>query len=454
MPLPAGVAAALKRQAEVLTRELAAFAALDAAHGEHLRAAEAAVTGAFRDLAAAALPSLEDEAALASAARRLHLSAFEPGAVCAFVDERRRTLTAALVSVAKDPRLPAAAARVMALEERSRELAEPVSHLRASVQALEQDRDLQDFLACLDDERWWTFSFHRARAAGQRAFERHGKRRGVSDARALVKRYRQEREALATLTGELRAAAEERAALLALRDEHERLQRELSGVEVSILGELREGFTRAVSALDDKALLSRFDAPPVRVHARRISGGRARQRYLEGLYAHHGDRTRGELVSHLQDVDLVLREGARAGRRGAGDSEAEVEADTRRRLRDLEDRRQLYLATAERLLAFTRWDEHDPLAGGLWWDAFTGGLTDGSFLDEVAWHHTMGRPAAERGLSGNADRRDAWARNALNAMDALAEAHAAVLAGKADDDDGAPAAGDVPAPVDLGDEDG
>lgn len=451
MPLPPGVAAALKRQAEALTRELQAFAALDAAHGEHLRAAEAAVTGAFRDLAAAALPSLEDEAALASAARCLHLSAFEPDAVRASVDERRRTLAAALASVSEDPRLPTAAARVTALEERSRELAEPVSHLRTSVQALEQDRDLQEYFACLDDGRWWTFSFHRARAAGQRAFERHGERRGVSDPRALVKRHRQEQEALATLTGELRAAAEERTALLALRDEHERLRRELSDVEVSVLGQLREGFVRAVRALDDKALLSLFDAPPLRVHARRISGGRARQRYLEGLYAHHGDRTRGELVSHLQDVDLVLREGARAGRRGAGDSEAEVEADTRRRLRDLADRRGLYHATAERLLAFSRWDEHDPLAGGLWWDAFTGGLLNGSFLDEVAWHHTMGRPAAERGLSGGADRRDVWARNALNAMDALSEAHAAVLAGKADEDDAAGVA--VPAPVDLGDDD-
>src|SRR5690606_3543323 len=101
---------------------------------------------------------------------------------------------------------------------------------------------------------------------------------------------------------------------------------------------------------------------------------------------------------------------------------------------------------AERLLAFTRWDDCDPLAGQLWWDVITGGAVDGGFIDEVAWHRAMGRPRGPTLPHARADARDGWARNALSAMDALAEAHAEVMAKKRA----------APAPVELppGEEDG
>lgn len=434
---------ALRRHLDEVARLLAALDAESAWHEDARRAAEAAVQRAHDELAAAALPSLDDDERLLAAAALLHLATFDPAAVRESVAARRAALRQRVDTAAGDPRFAGAEQRLTQLEQRARELVEPIAHLRESVRVLEQDQDFREYAAATDDERWWTFSFHRARASGARAFARHGAKRRVGDVRALVKRHREEQAALATLEQEVASLAGERQALRALLDEHRAAATALASLERDVLDELRAAYGAAQQYLDDDVLLPRFPDPPLRGLARRVSGCRARARYLEGLFRHHIERTRGALVSHHQDVTLALAD-PHAPRRGIGATVAEVEAQTRQRAREVEERRRLYRSTVERLLAFTRWDDCDPLAGELWWDAFTGGAIDGSFLDEVAWHRTMGRRKAPLPSGARGDARDGWARNALNAMEALAEAHAEVLAKKRS----------APAPVELPDDDG
>ncbi len=425
---------AVRRHADALEGASRDLAQLDDDSREHRRLAGVAVDDALREIGEIALPSPMDDARLDGLATTLHLPALEARRARALVAQRRAELSGTLDALARDPRLPDAAARLALLDARARELLEPAAALRESVRSLRQDRDFQEFLAGEANRRWWTFSFHRARAAGERAVQRHGARRRVKDASALALKHRDEREALRTLEGELAAIASERGALLHLLAEHERASAALPEVERGLLRELRATLSATLRFLDDETLLSRLCDPPLRAPARRLSGCRARVRYLDALYLHYVDRTRREHASHLQDTALVLQRSG-APRRGLGETVAEVEATTRRRRRELEERARVYRATADRLLAFTRWDEHDPLAGELWWDAFTGGLGDGSFIDEVTWHRTMGRPRGGRHAGGEVDRRAGWARNAANATAALAAAHAEVLARDGNDGD-------------------
>lgn len=429
MRLPADVEAALRQHATAVERLVNELSAQGEAHDKLRRQAETAVEEACAALAEAALPSLEDEDSLKAAAALLHDPAFEPASARASVEQRETYWRARKDAAANDPRFPDATARLAQVDARARELVEPIAHLRESVRTLEQDRDFSDFAAGAHDDRWWTFSYHRRRAAGARALERHGRKRRAKSASELVKKHREERSALATLEQEVSRLSAERRALGSLLEEHAHASAALAGVADAVLAELRARYLGAKRFLADEVLLTRFCEPPLRAFARRISGCRARVRYLEALFAHHIERTRGALVNHLEDVSLVLRDPT-APRRGLGESAAAIEAQTHARTRAVREQIHLYRSTAERLMAFTRWDEHDPLSGQLWWDAFTGGTLDGSFIDEVAWHRTMGRPRGPTLPHARVDARDTWARNALSAMDALAEAHAEVLAEK------------------------
>src|SRR5690606_6451525 len=170
-------------------------------------------------LAAALVPSLNDPASLAQAAQALQLPALSPEAAAQERAARKDRLERRIAAVVGDARFSGARERLALLDERSRELLEPVAHLRESVRTLAQDEDFREVLQHGDDGRWWTFSYHRARAAGERALERHGKRRRVSSTSELVKKHREERAALETLEAELASLGAERQGLRALLDE-------------------------------------------------------------------------------------------------------------------------------------------------------------------------------------------------------------------------------------------
>lgn len=441
MTLPSDVEQALRRHSDEVTRVARELSASETSYREHRRTAEEAVERALTALADAAVPSVEARELLALASQGLQLPAVEPDEVARELAQRRTTLEGRVTAVEADPRFSRAAERLSLLDTRSRELLEPIGHLRESVRALEQDEDFRAFAAHCDDDRWWTFSYHRTRAAGARALERHGKRRRVSDPHALVKKHREEREALATLEDELNAIGAERQALRALVDEHAEASGLLSTLEGTLLEELRAAVRAALRFLADPTLLATFPAPPLRALARQVSGCRARVRYLEALYLHHIERTRGALASHQQDVALMLTP-ATIARRAPPASALEVERETHRWTREIDEKTRAYRATAERLLGFTRWDECDPLAGQLWWDVLTGGSLDGSFIDEVAWHRTMGRPRGPTLPHARVDAKDGWARNAAHAMETLAAAAAELRAEKRD----------APEPIELPDE--
>jgi hypothetical protein len=451
---------ALRRQIAALEAELSRLGGLDGEHRRHVRAAEEALEQAWEALADALAPSL-DEDALARCARLLRMPDFEANALQAEVQRRHAELERRLGELESDPRLKDAPLMRADLEARAREANDHVQALRKSVRELSVDEDFMLFVEDAHNTSWWTFSYHRNRAAGERAAERYGKRRGVADAEGLLKKYREERDALATLEADLRKLRHDHDSLADLEREHAETRASMSTVAEDVLEEARDRILLLARGLEEMTLLERAEEhgedTTLTFSARRISGAAARRRYLDAMHAHWIERTRGDILTRLDDNRVALAHGG-GTRRGAGRTASEVDAYTARVLRELAEPQQQYRAIVTRLITFERWDACDPLGGELWWDVFVGGSHDGSFIDEVTWARTMRRGARHRRAK---DARSTWARNADAAEDSLAETWAAMQAAKARGDDGdddgdddgedAPEAS-APAPVDLGDD--
>lgn len=419
-----------RRSLEATDRELAR---LTDAHRAHLGKADALHLDAWRALGMALVPAVGDALALARTAQLLRLAALKPAAAADAIETRRERLEARQAELRADFDPDDAGPRADALTTRLAELADHAAELRRSVTELERDPDFREYRNHADTARWWTLSYYRAQAAGDRAIARFGARRRVERVDQLVKKHRDEREALATLERELSQLSAEQRRLRERASELAQVEHDLTRLEELVADDLRRVVVDNAQGLPEKALLELLaDVADARAAAHAIAGTRALRRYLSACFAHWVERPRAELRSHLQDVALVL--GGRGQRRGPGDTPGEVDAETTRRQRELEQGGDRYRSTAERLLAFDAWTRCDPLAGDLWWDHLSGGLIDGSFIDEVAWHRTMQRAPSGRLTGGGYDKRDNWSTNAESASERLAAAAAAWT--EQDDDDG------------------
>lgn len=447
------VDAALLRQIEALRDEVARLGALAPKHRQKLAAVAAERVDAWRKLVLALVPSLEDRA-LGATSRRLGIPALDPRAVQEELARRRAALEQRVTKARADPALPGAPAQIAELAARRTELEEHATVLRRSVVALAQDPDFVELerrgFGTAEGPGWWTVSHYRLRGRAEDVVARHGERLKAGDLEAVRARHDRERAALATLDEDLRDITQRERALKARLVELERSEAELGSLEERVLEELRAAAERELRGLSIERLLAALaDDEPARDAVRAICGVEAKGRYLDALYAHWIERTRLELSSRIQDNEVALVDTSGWARRGPGSTPGEIDADTRARCAEVAQRVRAYESAGDRLLSFRRYADCDPLAGQLWWDAMSGGLIDGSFIDEVAWHRTMRRGAGDLGGEQRAARldrqNDAALRREAHALDALERARASLAS---EPPSAAPAA---PAPVALPD---
>jgi hypothetical protein len=442
--------AALRAQLEALKEALAELRELDAAHADFMKRAEQAHEQTWTSLGYALVPGLGAEDALLRTAQLLRLDALSPAAVRDSLEARRERLSARLDEIEQNGRLAEGPARLQEIAARQPELAEHADALRRSVRELERDADFRRFRDEHAEARWWTFSFYRVQAAGQRALDRHGAKHKADSPESLVKRHTEERAALATLDRELKDLASEQRRLRELLGERERARDTLTRLDEVALDELRALAADSLRGLPEQALLEMCSPlDELRALANAVAGTRAVGRYLGACFTHWVERPRGAVRTRIEDVQLFLGDPYSSGR-GVGRTPGEVDAQTRDQRRQAEQNARQYRSAAERLLAFSAWERADPLAGDLWWDHLSGGVIDGAFIDEVAWHRTMRRSPAQNAVGRGLDKRQAWETNAQNAMDALAEVAAQVRA--AADETEADESTPAPAPVDFEDE--
>lgn len=373
------------RSREQLRTHLADFEAMQTRFIEDLRRANAATHQSLAELAAHLLPSLAPDG-LQRLVDMLGLADLDPDIVTATATQHRAVLEQRLASTRADPRY---ATVNTALEEnlvRRTELAQHLPVLRESVQMVSRDADLSTYLGGVDESAWWTFAYHRSRDAGERLVRRYGSGLKASTPEQLWQRHRREREALLTLEAELRSITAEGEELKGLLREEAWLLEMLRTLEQRQLTSLQARVRAHCEALSDLDLLRVFAGQAAEVRARKVSGCRARARYLESLFDHFVDRRRGALLARLQDLEFRLEEEQTAGRSSAGHTRPEVDLLLMRDQRAHDDARNTYDAAVSRLFQFAGWGSCDPSTGGLWWDAFMGGTIDGSFIDEVTWH--------------------------------------------------------------------
>ncbi|MFZ9888943.1 MAG: hypothetical protein ACO3JL_15715, partial [Myxococcota bacterium] len=372
-------------------------------------------------------------------AERLGHPDFAPELVATTAMQHRRELEARLTHARGDPRYVTARTLLDELAGRRLDLLQHLPALRESVERVNRDPDLPTYLSGADDGAWWTFTYHRARDAGERLVRRYGAMLRASTAEELWKRHTREREALATLEGELRSVTAQEEELVSLLREEAWLLDMLNSLEERHLSSLQARVVALCEPLPDMTLLQTFAEHDTVTSARKISGCRARVRYLEGLFVHFVEQRRGALQGRVQDLELLLTEGTSSGRPRPARTPAEFDLLLRREHQDHDAARRLHDAAVTRLFQFSHWERCDPLAGGLWWDAFMGGTLEGSFIDEVAWHRTTNPVAAPRWVKRELDDLPR-ASNELHAAARLEGAYASLRRVHA------PAGTDTPAP--------
>jgi len=324
------------------------------------------------------------------------------------------------------------------LDERYAELKDHVDALRPAVDALACDPDFRTLTDAgyRDDVagRWWTLSHHRHQRAAAALLERFGTSLGAASFVALAARHQEERRALAVLEAELAEVARARRDLALASSRRAALETALAEVPETVLADLRARLVRTLHALsrDRRLELARTAEPLLELVA--IDGVEAKGRYLDAAHRHLLDRTRRELVNTAHDATLALR-GQRPLPHVAA-SALDLATDDLRR--DVEQRLNQYRAVSDRLLAFEAYASFLDDPDGLWWDLMVGGLVDGAFVDEVAWHRTFRprRAPSHMPAADSAARRSDFASAKLAAALAEVRAAPAVPAPVLFDDDG------------------
>ena len=400
-------------------------------HANNVAIVEGEERATWLALAVPILPSLDDEV-LKRTGRMLGMAHISPSRVRQQLARERQIAHDDIAAFKALPEARDIEPAVAGLEARRAELSGHVQSLLTSVRGLRADADFRElietgFNTSADAVRWWMPSARRRRRSAARLLAAHGHRPHVVTFSKLVSRYRDESSAIVTLETELRDLVARLHKLRIAWEKHELATRRLASLEDSTLAQARSALVDGLRALDEEALFETLAADSGLVEwGPRLSGVRAKGRYLSAIHHHWIERLRLDLRGLVRDRESILDDvaayGAAPPLNRARPSLSGLEARVQGAVADATTRVSLYRQTAAHLIAFERYASVDPLRGDLWWDSMGHPGIDGSFIDEVAWHRTRRPTVPSVPLLDSSGRRAAWEKAAQNAADRLDDA--------------------------------
>lgn len=381
-----------QRYEQTLARELSALEEDVRSHEEALGRAESEMEGAWYDLAAAILPSLDDTC-LDAAAARLKLPLVGAAAVRAALVAELEKHGAEVERLENDPTWRDREAGRNEVAIRLAELKDAIAPLRESVTALENEPYFAELIRIGWDSdsylgKWWQLTHYVYWKHGDLVVERHGARLRAERFADIRAKYLAEQEALRALYDERRRLRQKHEAIEQLERAMEEAREGLRTAHTRVLEQTRGKVVEHLRPLsaDDIAALFVGDEQLLLL-LKRVVGLTKKRDYLQAIGEEWLRRPEAQLTALAAKVKRAKAKYGKVKNWNLPFDRDEV----MRRFPDKADswarRRQRWHTARDRLAGFHEWDRGSLASDFLWWDLFFDGRLDGDFIPEVHHHH-------------------------------------------------------------------
>jgi len=387
------VLATVGNQRQVLAAEEARVSSFTQYHATERAKLEAEGTAALHDLGNAVLPRL-DHASIGAAAQAFGLVGLPNENIPAQLESRRGWLVSRLQAILHDPRY---AQRELLRHPRTGSLTTAIA------QNEEHRRPFAEIIAMCEQhprfERlwgsgfgmpehsasWWRYSYWQDRSAADELVTKFQGKTSFAEVRA---EYARAKETVLVFDGELRSLRAQIADGEALDREYATLYEEHRTLDARGLEHTRSRIVQHLLGSDAAAVSQRLRSSPATSNLLllflRASGIAAKVSYLDGIQQTNLGEIRKDIALQRERLDGVE---TRTRRRWAPmplDKFQKLAEDRRPRY---EKRWQRFGKTYNTVYVYDRYDRGRYYEDFLWWDLFTRGRYDGSYLPEVHHYH-------------------------------------------------------------------
>ncbi len=385
------VIAAVGNQRQVLAAEEARVAGFVQYHATERAKLEAERAQAIHDLGTAVLPRL-DHASIAAAAQAVGLVGLPNENVPAQLETRRAWLASRLNAILHDPRY---AQRELLRHPRTGSLTTAIAQneehrgpFAAIIVMCEQHPRFEGlwgsgFGTPEHSASWWRYSYWQDRSA---ADELVTKFQGKTSFAEVRDEYARAKETVLVFDGELRNLRAQIAEGEALDREYAALYEEHRTLDARGLEHTRSRIVQHLLGIDAAAVSQRLRSSPATsgllMLFLRASGIAAKVSYLDGIQQANLGEIQKDIALQRERLDGVETRTRRRWAPMALDKFQKLAEDRRPRY---EKRWQRFGKTYNTVYVYDRYDRGRYYEDFLWWDLFTRGRYDGSYLPEV--HH-------------------------------------------------------------------
>jgi len=236
------------------------------------------------------------------------------------------------------------------------------------------------------DVAWWRISYYQDWEAGDEILEKLEKTDGFPDFGAFREQYLTMAEAVQSFDAEIAPLRAEIDAGVALEQEHETVLLSLASLDERHLAQARRRLAEHLQGLPAEALAGPLGGAP-ELLGKRWGGLREQLAALAALCQNQIDATSTDVRNELDKLQRHIAKYQRPKNRGLRIDAAETD----RRFLDRSESWRKRLQRHDRgFSSVSRFESYErgSLAGDLlWWDVFTDGRVDGSFMPAVASFH-------------------------------------------------------------------